>query len=160
LNAVEEAEGYANLINTFDYTQEQLAQVIGKSRSHIANMMRLLKLPEATLGHLRSGDLTAGHARALIGKSDADAMADDIVKRGLTVRDAERLAGGNAKPSKKKKQTDSREPFDANTAALEADLGAVLGAKVKIDHAGKGGQLTISYKDLEQLDSLCERFGL
>ncbi len=161
LNAVEEAEGYAHLIETFDYTQEKLSQVIGKSRSHIANMMRLLKLPDGALGYLRSGDLTAGHARALIGKSDADAMADDIVKRGLTVRDAERLAGGTAKVSKKKKKpTAASEPFDANTAALEADLSAALGAKVKIDHAGKGGQLTITYNDLEQLDSVCERLGL
>jgi len=123
-------------------------------------MMRLLKLPDATLVYLRNGDLTAGHARALVGKSDADAMADDIVKRGLTVRDAERLAGGSAKPAKRKKQAAVSEPFDANTAALEADLGAVLGAKVKIDHSGKGGQLMISYTDLEHLDSLCERFGL
>lgn len=160
LNAVEEAEGYAHLIETFDYTQEKLSQVIGKSRSHIANMMRLLKLPEATLSYLRSGDLTAGHARALIGKSDADAMADDIVKRGLTVRDAERLASGGTKPVAKNKKTENRGPFDANTAALEADLGAALGAKVKIDHAGKGGKLLISYTDLEHLDSLCERFGL
>ena len=160
LNAVEEAEGYAHLINTYDYSQEKLAQVIGKSRSHIANMMRLLKLPDATLVYLRNGDLTAGHARALVGKSDADAMADDIVKRGLTVRDAERLAGGSAKPAKRKKQAAVSEPFDANTAALEADLGAVLGAKVKIDHSGKGGQLMISYTELEHLDSLCERFGL
>lgn len=160
LNAVEEAEGYSHLIETFDYTQEQLSKVIGKSRSHIANMMRLLKLPEATLGYLRSGDLTAGHARALIGKSDADAIADDIVKRGLTVRDAERLAGGTAKAGKKKKQTAVTEPLDVNTAALQADLSAALGAKVKIDHGGKGGQLIITYNDLEHLDSVCERLGL
>lgn len=160
LNAVEEAEGYAHLIETFDYTQEDLAKVIGKSRSHIANMMRLLKLPEGALRYLRNGDLTAGHARALIGKRDAEAMADDIVKRGLTVRDTERLAAGATKTAKKKKNAVATVPTDANTAALEADLGAAIGAKVTIEHMGKGGHLTISYKDLEQLDSICERLGL
>lgn len=160
LNAVEEAEGYANLIDHHSYTQEQLAQVIGKSRSHIANMTRLLKLPKATLSYLRTGDLTAGHARALVGKDDADAMADEIVKKSLTVRDAERLASGGAKPGKAAKPAKVVEPLDADTVALEADLGAALGAKVKLQHKGQGGELVISYTSLEHLDGLCERFGL
>lgn len=165
LNPVEEAEGYTHLIDHHDYTQEQLAQVIGKSRSHIANMTRLLKLPPATLSYLRSGDLSMGHARALIGKDDADAMADEIVRRGLTVREAEKLALGGAKPESAPRTPVSAigtpiEPFDANTVALEADLGAALGAKVSIAHKGEGGQLTIDYKSLEQLDSICERLGL
>lgn len=162
LNAVEEAEGYAHLIDHHDYTQEQLAQVIGKSRSHIANMTRLLKLPKATLSYVRTGDLSMGHARALIGKDDADAMADDIVKRGLSVRDVERLASGDAKPKPagKKKAANTFVPSDANTASLEADLGAALGAKVKIEHKGQGGELTISYASLEQLDTICEQLGL
>jgi len=161
LNPVEESEGYVHLLDHHDYTQEKLAQVIGKSRSHIANMTRLLKLPKATLEYLRAGELTMGHARALIGKDDADAMADQIVKNGLTVREAEKLASGDSKPkAKKSKAGKTVEPFDANTAALEGDLGAVLGAKVKLDHKGEGGELRISYTSLEQLDSLCERLGL
>ena len=162
LNPVEEAEGYAHLIDHHDYTQEQVAQVIGKSRSHVANMTRLLKLPKATLGYLRTGDLTMGHARALIGKDDADAMADQIVKRSLTVRDAERLATGekSAAPKTKLAPASATQPTDANTAALEADLGAALNAKVKLEHKGQGGELVISYTSLEHLDSLCERFGL
>ncbi len=163
LNPVEESEGYVHLLDHHDYTQEQLAQVIGKSRSHIANMTRLLKLPKATLEYLRAGDLSMGHARALIGKPDADAMADEIVKRGLTVREAEKLAGGDTKPkakAKKPKAGKIAQPYDANTAALEADLSAALGAKVTLDHNGEGGELRISYTSLEQLDGLCERFGL
>jgi len=102
-----------------------------------------------------------GHARALIGKDDADAMADEIVKNNLSVREAEKLAAGDAKPkSKKSKAAKVVQPFDANTAALEGDLGALLGAKVKLDHKGEGGEVRISYTSLEQLDSLCERFGL
>jgi len=160
LNPVEESEGYVHLLDHHDYTQEQLAQVIGKSRSHIANMTRLLKLPKATLEYLRAGELTMGHARALIGNDDADALADEIVKNGLTVRDAEKLASRGASPKPKKKAAKVVEPFDANTAALEGDLGALLGAKVKLDHKGEGGELRITYTSLEQLDSLCERFGL
>ena len=163
LNPVEEAEGYTHLIDHHDYTQEQLAKVIGKSRSHIANMTRLLKLPFATLSYLRNGDLSMGHARALIGKDDADAMADEIVRRGLTVREAEKLASGDPKPTPRTPVSaigSPIEPFDANTAALEADLGAALGAKVSIAHKGEGGRLTIDYKSLEQLDSICERLGL
>ena len=162
LNPVEEAEGYAHLIDHHDYTQDQVAKVIGKSRSHVANMTRLLKLPKATLGYLRTGDLSMGHARALIGKDDADAMADEIVKRSLTVRDAERLASGE-KPSAanpKASTAATPQPTDANTAALEADLGAALSAKVKLEHKGQGGSLTISYTSLEHLDALCERLGL
>lgn len=161
LNPVEEAQGYAHLLDSYDYTQEQLAQVIGKSRSHIANMMRLLKLPKASLGYLSSGDLSMGHARALIGRDDADAMADEIVKRGLTVREAEKMASGGGKPATKKQSSKtSTEPLDVNTASLEGDLGAALGAKVKIEHKGQGGVLVISYTSLEHLDTLCERMGL
>jgi len=163
LNPVEEAEGYTHLIDHHDYTQEQLAQVIGKSRSHIANMTRLLKLPVPTLSYLRSGDLSMGHARALIGKDNAEAMADEIVRRGLTVREAEKMASGGEKPTPRTPVSaigTPIEPFDANTAALEADLGAALNAKVSIAHKGEGGRLTIDYKSLEQLDNICERLGL
>jgi len=161
LNPVEEAEGYARLIDQYDYTQEQLAQVIGKSRSHIANMTRLLKLPDGTLEYLRTGDLTMGHARALIGKADADQIAHDVVKRGLSVRDTEKLAAGGAKPSAKgTTPKESSQSVDVNTAALEADLSGALEAPVKILHSGKGGKVEISYSSLDQLDAICERLGV
>jgi len=161
LNPVEEAEGYVRLIDHHSYTQDQLAQVIGKSRSHIANMTRLLKLPDATLDYLRSGDISTGHARALIGKEDADQMADAIVKQGLSVREAEKLATGDAKPSaKQKKHAKVAKSMDVNTAALAADLSAALEAKVTINHDGKGGTLEISYTSLDHLDAICERFGV
>ena len=161
LNPVEEAEGYVRLIDHYDYTQEQLAQVIGRSRSHIANMTRLLKLPDATLDYLRSGDLTMGHARALIGKADADRLADEIVKHGLSVRDTEKLAASDTKAKTKKNVSGkTAETVDVDTAALASDLSAALEAKVIINHRGKGGTLEISYSSLEQLDALCERFGI
>lgn len=161
LNAVEEAEGYASLIDNHGYTQDQLAKVIGRSRSHISNMIRLLKLPTAALDYVRQGELSMGHARTLIGKEDAEALADQIVKRDLSVRDAEKLALGDL-PAKSRgaKPKQEFEPLDANTAALEADLGALLSAKVKLEHKGQGGQLVISYTSLDHLDAVCEKLGL
>ncbi len=162
LNPVEEAEGYVRLIDNHDYTQEQVAQVIGKSRSHIANMIRLLKLPVKTLTYLRTGELSMGHARALIGKPDADRLAGEIVKKGLSVRDAENMTSKNdtGGSSRKDKNRPDKRTKDVNTAALEADLGAAFGAKVKIIEEGKGGRLEITYNTLEELDGICERLGV
>ena len=155
LNPVEEAVGYEQLMKRFGHTQEKLATALGKSRSHIANLMRLLQLPEEVLTMLRDGKLSAGHARALITTKKPVELARLVVKKGLSVRETERLAKEeDAKPVKIKLKPNDK---DADTRALEGDLAANLGMKVSVDHAtGKeNGKLTISYKDLEQLDDLC-----
>ena len=157
LNPVEEAAGYRQLIERFGHTQEQLAQALGKSRSHIANQMRLLSLPADVLDLLETEKLSAGHARALITSDDPSGLARLVVQKGLSVRDTERLAKAAA-PGPKPKPRPVAEK-DADTVALEGDLSANLGMKVKIDHhSGKeSGQLTISYRTLDELDALCNR---
>ncbi|HGG64699.1 MAG TPA: ParB/RepB/Spo0J family partition protein [Rhodobacteraceae bacterium] len=154
LNPVEEAAGYQQLMDKFGHTQEKLAAALGKSRSHIANLMRLLQLPKEVLDLLKDGKLTAGHARALITTENPVALARQVVKQGLSVRETERLAKApKARPEKVKLQPAK----DADTRALEGDLSANLGMKVSVDHKpGKeSGKLTISYKTLEELDDLC-----
>ena len=162
LNAVEEALAYRELMNKYGHTQEKLSEVLGKSRSHIANLLRLLNLPEDVLALLRNGDLSAGHARALVPLANASDLAKQIVANGLSVRETERLAkqGDAPKPAAKASANLPTEK-DADTRALEADLSAALGAKVEIAHApDKGnGVLTIRYKDLEQLDDLCSKLS-
>ncbi|MCK0102851.1 ParB/RepB/Spo0J family partition protein [Pseudohalocynthiibacter sp. F2068] len=155
LNPVEEAMGYRQLMDRFGHTQEKLAQGLSKSRSHIANLMRLLQLPEPVLDMLRSGDLTTGHARALITTEDPLKLAKEIVAKGLSVRETERLAQApKIKPTATKPQ---RAEKDADTRALEADLSANLGMKVNVDHkpGQDSGQVLIKYKTLEDLDELC-----
>lgn len=171
LAPLEEAEGYRRLIDQFSYTQEALAKKIGKSRVHIANMLRLLSLPDSIKAMLRDGALTAGHARALIGRDDAEALAQEIVSRGLTVRQAEKLAQGqrDESPAKGRKngakkagaEGISATPIgkDADTVALENDLSHRLGLKVEIHGGEAGGQVVIHYQSLEQLDDLLHRFG-
>lgn len=155
LNALEEATGYEQLIAEFGYTQQDLGQVIGKSRSHVANTMRLLKLPEKVKDYLRDGRLTAGHARALVSAEDPEGIATRIVEEGLTVRDAEALAQAPKaveppKPAKREK--------DADTRALEKTLSDLLGLAVTIDHKENvGGAVKIQYRSLEQLDEVCRR---
>lgn len=160
LNPVEEAAGYQQLMEKFGHTQEKLATALGKSRSHIANSVRLLALPDEVLSLIRDGKLTAGHARALVTAEDPLALARKIVKKGLSVREAEKLA----KAVKKNIFSDDAAPKtkpgdqkDADTKALEGDLSAGLGMKVTIDHkpGQDSGQLMISYETLEQLDDLC-----
>ncbi|SEN24614.1 ParB/RepB/Spo0J family partition protein [Palleronia pelagia] len=155
LNAVDEAAGYRQLMDRFGRTQEQMAEALGKSRSHIANTLRLLNLPEGVQSYLASGQLTAGHARALITAENPEALAQQIVKKGLSVREAEALAKG-PKPAKSTRSAAPKEK-DADTRALEQDLSANLGMKVSVDHSsdGENGKLTISYKSLDQLDDLC-----
>ncbi len=161
LNAVEEALAYRELMNKFGHTQDKLSEVLGKSRSHIANLLRLLNLPDDVLELLRNGDLSAGHARALVPLDNASVLAKEIVAKGLSVRETERLAkqGDAAKTSSSSAPTPVDK--DADTLSLEADLSAALGAKVSISHvADKGnGVLTIKYKDLEQLDDLCGKLS-
>ena len=154
LNPVDEAAGYKSLMDQFGHTQEQMASVLGKSRSHIANMLRLLNLPDDVMALLTAGKLSAGHARTLVGHEDASALAKTIVAKGLSVRDAEKLAKAPAKGGIPK-QFQPRQK-DADTIQIERDLAAQLGMKVSIDHSAgsDGGKVTLNYKSLEQLDDL------
>ena len=149
LNPVEEAAGYRQLMDRFGHTQEKMAEALGKSRSHIANLLRLLNLPEAVLEMVRQGSLSAGHARALIPAEDPLKLAQQIIKGGLSVRATEALVKKEQQPEKPEK--------DADTKALEGDLSATLGMKVSINHkpGQEGGQMTLSYTSLEELDELC-----
>ena len=154
LNPLEEAMGYGQLIEQFDYTQQDLAQVIGKSRSHVANTLRLLRLPEDVREMVASGTLTAGHARTLITAEDPATLARQIVAGGLSVRDAEALSqqrdiSGTKKPS------GAASDRDADTVALERRLSDALGLSVSLAHGERGGKLEIRYKTLEQLDGIC-----
>jgi ParB family chromosome partitioning protein len=153
LNSIEEAEGYKLLMDGHDYTQEDLARVIGKSRSHLANTLRLLKLPEGVQQYVRTGSLSAGHARALIGRPDAAALAARIVKEGLTVRQVEALTQDRA-PAKAKRP----KAKNADTRAAEAELADALGLDVQIK-AGRGekGELRIRYGSLDQLEDVRHR---
>jgi ParB family transcriptional regulator, chromosome partitioning protein len=159
LNAIEEATGYNDLTERFGYTQEQLADVIGKSRSHIANTLRLLKLPAAVRSLLADGSLTAGHARALVGREDAEALARRIVAQDLNVRAVEALVQSQGK-GKDGAGGDGRRGTDkdADTRAFEKDLADVLGLKVEIKPGpGESGTLTIRYGNFDQLDYIRSR---
>ena len=153
LNAIEEGEGYKLLMDGHGYTQEDLAKVIGKSRSHLANTLRLLKLPHRVQEMVRSGQLSAGHARALVGRDDAEALALRIVKEGLTVRDIEAISQEKSPRSKR-----SRKSKDADTRAAEAELAEALGLGVEIKKGkGEKGELRIRYTKLDQLEDLRQR---
>lgn len=158
LNAYEEAMAYRQLMEKFGHTQEKLADGLGKSRSHIANTLRLLNLPTDVLDLLRAGKLTAGHARALVPSPRASELARQVVLKGLSVRETERLAVAPAGSGKASGGGKRGEEKDADTRAIEGDLSANLGMSVRIDHgpAGDGGVLTIRYRTLEQLDLICE----
>ena len=158
LNALEEAQGYGQLIEQFDYTQQDLAQVIGKSRSHVANTIRLLKLPEPVKAMVAKGDLTAGHARALITADDPEALAQIIVEKGLSVREAEALGQAEETPRKPAKVSTPKVK-DADTTALEKRLSDMLGLNVAIAHGDKGGRMEIRYSTLEQLDAICMKLA-
>jgi ParB family transcriptional regulator, chromosome partitioning protein len=157
LNAIEEASGYNELIQRFQYTQEQLAEQIGKSRSHLANMMRLLKLPDNVQALVAEGKLTAGHARALVGRADAESLAFKIIEQDLNVRDVEALTqqidkGGPAVPPSRNRAK------DADTKAFEQAVGELLGLKVEIKRgSGESGTLLIKYGNFDQLDYLRAR---
>ncbi|NKE45594.1 ParB/RepB/Spo0J family partition protein [Roseomonas frigidaquae] len=149
LNALEEAEGYKRLLDEFGLTQEHLGQSVGKSRSHVANTLRLLNLPGPVRDLVRNGVLTAGHARALIGTADPGRLAAQVVSRGLNVRQTEALAAAKPKP-----EATPPRPQDPETRALERDLTERLGLQVLVRHAGKGGEVVVRYRDLDQLDGL------
>ena len=154
LNAIEEALGYRQLMDRFGHTQEKIAEGLSKSRSHIANLLRLLTLPSEVQGWLREGKLTAGHARALVTTENPVELARQVIAKGLSVRETERLAKA---PVKKPAARAPRPEKDADTRVLEQDLSAHLKMKVVIDHKGHdGGHLVITYNTLEQLDELCQ----
>jgi ParB family transcriptional regulator, chromosome partitioning protein len=157
LNPLEEAQGYGQLIEQFDYTQQDLAQVIGKSRSHVANTLRLLRLPQDVRDMLARGELTAGHARTLITADDPAGLARRIVSAGLSVREAEALSQRGASP--RKTAGAERPPKDSDTLALEKRLSDALGLAVVIDHREEGGKMEIRYRTLEQLDAVCSRLA-
>ncbi|MEI9903816.1 MAG: ParB/RepB/Spo0J family partition protein [Asticcacaulis sp.] len=155
LNAIEEARGYRVLMERFGRTQDALAQVVGKSRPHIANMLRLLALPDAVQDHVLQGRLSAGHARTLVTADNPAALADQIIAKGLSVRQAETLARDEGKVETKAAKTP---PVDnADTLSLEQDLQEALGLSVKLNDRGGRGELRLSYASLEQLDDLCRR---
>ena len=155
LNAVDEAAGYKQLMEKFGRTQEEMGTSLGKSRSHIANSVRLLTLPDTVLSYLADGRLSAGHARTLVGHPDAEKLAAEIVKKGLSVRNAEKLVK-STKFSAPKKKTVRASTKDADTIQIESDLSAQLGMKVNIDHAAgkENGRVVLHYRDLEQLDDV------
>ncbi len=159
LNPLEEANGYQALASEFHHTQDDIAQIVGKSRSHVANMLRLLKLPEPVKAYIRAGKLSAGHARALINMPDPETTARDIVERGLNVRDVEAMGQEKAEAAGKKSVARPRLAKDPDTIALEKRVSDALGLTVSVDHRGKGGTVHIKYRDLEQLDEILKRLS-
>jgi len=159
LNAIEEANGYRDLVERFNYTQEELGQIIGKSRSHLANTMRLLKLPESVQALVRDGSLSAGHARALIGHDEAEVIAKEIVTKGLNVRDVEALVMGRKPGAEGTAQRPAAHQKDADTRAAEREMSDALGLLVVINPgSGEAGEVVVRYKTLEQLDTIHKAF--
>jgi ParB family chromosome partitioning protein len=161
LNPIEESEGYSRLMAEFSYTQENLSKIIGKSRSHIANMLRLADLPPGVRKLLMERKLTAGHGRALLSVKDPVQVAKRILDEGMSVRQVEEIAQSDAQSAKTeaKPGKPAKTEKDPDTRALEKALQDVLGLTVSIDHKGHGGELRIRYKTLEQLDGLCRRLN-
>jgi ParB family chromosome partitioning protein len=159
LNVLDEAAGYEKLVAEHGYTQTDLGSVLGRSRSHVANTLRLLKLPASVREIVAKGDITAGHARALLAVRHPEAVAKSIVEQGLNVRDVERIAKAEAEAAEDPAELRTRQPrsVDADTRALELALQDVLGLVVKIDTRGASGELRIKYGSLDQLDALCRR---
>ncbi len=165
LNPIEEAAGYRQLMERFGHTQEKMAEALGKSRSHIANLLRLLNLPETIQKYISDGSLTAGHARALITARDPEALAKKVIAGDLSVRATEALVKKANAPVAVYPESFGKKPGagekDADTRALEADLSAATGVKVTLTHKpdGESGQLTLQYDTLEQLDDLCRKLS-
>ncbi len=158
LNAIEEADAYKRLMDEFGHTQEALGKLVHKSRSHVANLLRLLDLPERVRTLVAAGDLTMGHARALISAEDPEALADEVLRRGLSVRDTEKLVR-SAKPRHAGPLRSTFAAVNADIEALERQLGDMLGLRVKIAHRSDGGTVALSYSSLDQLDMICQRLS-
>ena len=167
LNAIEEASGYVALMEQCNHTQEQVAQIVGKSRPHVANMVRLLKLPEPVKAFVRAGKLSAGHARLLVGHVNAQILAEMAIDEGYSVRQLEewvreeegRPGDATFGAQQKKIRAGLAAAKDADTRGLERRLSDTLGLEVTVDHRGDGGTLHIKYKDLDQLDAVLRKLG-
>jgi len=162
LNPLEEAAGYQSLADQFNYSQNDLARVIGKSRSHVANTMRLLKLPDSVKSYLADGRLSAGHARALLTQDNPEQLAQEIVERGMNVREIEALAqelNGAKETGRTPRKAKASPALDADTAALQRRLSDALGLQVVLKHDGEAGEVRISYSSLDQLDEVCRRLA-
>jgi len=157
LNPLEEAGGYQALADEFSYSQEDIAKVVGKSRSHVTNTLRLTKLPEGVQAFIREGKISAGHARALLNQPDPETLAQAIVAQGLNVRQVEALAQERAAAAGKQAKSRQRAGKDADTVALEKRLSDALGMVVAIAQRGEGGELKIKYRNLDQLDALIRK---
>ena len=161
LSAVEEAEGYRQLIERFSHTQEAVGKLVGKSRSHVTNLLRLLDLPPAVRDMLLRGDISMGHARAIVSHPNSEALAQTIVEQGLSVRQAEDLARAAKPGGQTRKRADAATggAVDADLAALERQLGDMLGLRVKVAHGKGGGTVALHYSSLDQLDLICQRLS-
>ena len=163
LNPIEEASGYLALMDDFNRTQEEVAQIVGKSRPHVANTIRLLKLPEPVKQLVRSGKISAGHARLLLSQPNPEQIAHEIIDKGLSVRQLEaqmhKDAAAQAREAQREAKGYASSAKDADTRALEKRLSDALGLVVSVDHRGEGGTLRIKYRDLEQLDAVLKKLG-
>lgn len=157
LNAIEEAQAYSRLVADYGHTQEELGRIVHKSRSHVANLLRLLDLPRGVQARVADGQLSMGHARALVSAPDPEALAEEVVRRGLSVRDTERLAA-STRP-KRPRAAPAEAKGHADIAALERQLGDMLGLNVSIRHKGGGGTVQLGYTSLDQLDMICQRLS-
>ena len=158
LNAIEEAEGYKRLIDEYGHTQEALGRLVHKSRSHIANLLRLLDLPEPVRALVATGELSMGHARAIVTSDNAESLANEVVRRGLSVRDTEKLVRSTRPRTERGRRTDPA-GASADIEALERQLGDMLGLRVRITHRPDGGNVSLSYSSLDQLDMICQRLS-
>jgi len=158
LNALEEAEGYRQLIQRHGHTQDDVGRIVHKSRSHVANLLRLLDLPEFVKQSLLHGDISMGHARAVAAAPDPELLTRDIIAKGLSVRQAEQRAKAAKRGPRELVLTDARR-VDADIAALERQLGDMLGLKVQVANKGKGGTVSLHYSSLDQLDMICQRLS-
>ncbi len=159
LNAWEEGETFRRLVEEFGHSQEEIGKIVGKSRSHVANLIRLRNLPLRVHGWLAAGNISMGHARALLLCEDPEGLARQVMERRLSVRETEELARRFKPGAVKVARSQASHPRDADLAALERQLGDLLGLKVRIAHGGKGGTVTLSYSSLEQLDMICQRLS-
>jgi ParB family chromosome partitioning protein len=158
LNAIEEAQAYRRLVDEYGHTQEELGKLVHKSRPHVANLLRLLDLPAKVQVYLGTGQLQMGHARALITAKDPEALAEEVIRRGLSVRETEKLAQ-SGKTARQRRLPIEYKGAGADIAALERHLGDLLGLKVSIRHSPRGGQVTLGYSSLDQLDMICQRLS-
>jgi ParB family transcriptional regulator, chromosome partitioning protein len=158
LNAIEEAQAFQRLVKDYGHTQEELGRIVHKSRSHVANLLRLLDLPAKVQVMIGTGQLSMGHARALITADDPEALADEVIRRGLSVRETERLAK-SGKARRQRQPPIEYKGSAADISALERQLGDLLGLKVTIKHSPTGGTVTLAYSTLDQLDMICQRLS-